>query len=524
LGRAAIFNLLTERLISVTDVDARRECLSLPQLYERLAADAVASFPALRPHQRHAWHALLCQLGALACIKNGLSEPPRDASDWLAALRALTPDYPDDEPWRLVTVPDKPAFLQPPQAKLDGFKPLATPDELDMLVTAKNHDVKAARLATADLDDWLFALVTLQTMEGFLGRGNYGVSRMNGGFANRPGFSIAPPGGVGAHMMRDIRRLIAIRDDVLERYEQFDEDGLALIWLEPWDGATSLSPRALDPYYIEICRRVRLIEQGGRLSALAAGSKAARISFGKDHKGDTGDPWTPLEVKGESHKALTIDARGLSYKRLSDILFENGFSHAPLQQIGPDDRPDCEYVLVCRALARGQGRTDGLHERRIIVPPKAVACFRSSELDPLGNLSKARIEQAGKVRSALRYGLMILFQNGPDRDGFKPRDSSSAHRVERFLDAFEKDVDRDFFNRLFVEFEAECGTDKHEARRLWLLDLRRRAESIIRTAEGGSPQSTLRRYRAFVRAERSFRESFYKNLGDYFRKERPDAA
>jgi CRISPR system Cascade subunit CasA len=62
-----------------------------------------------------------------------------------------------------------------------------------MLVTAKNHDVKAARLTEAGIDDWLFALVTLQTMEGIGGRNNYGVSRMNGGFANRPGFSIAPP-------------------------------------------------------------------------------------------------------------------------------------------------------------------------------------------------------------------------------------------------------------------------------------------------------------------------------------------
>ena len=422
-----------------------------------------------------------------------------------------------------MTAPDKPAFLQPPQAKLDGFKPLATPDELDMLVTAKNHDVKAARLATADLDDWLFALVTLQTMEGFLGAGNYGVSRMNGGFANRPGFSIAPPGGVGAHAMRDMRRLIAIRDELLKEYEEFDENGLALVWLEPWDGTKSLRPKVLDPYYVEICRRVRLIEMDGRLSALAAGSKVARIAFGKDTNGLTGDPWTPLEVKDEDQKALTIDARGFSYKRLSDILFENGFRQAPLQRLGPDD-PDGEYNLICRALARGQGKTEGLHERRIVVTPKAAACYRSAELAPLGNLAQARIDQAGKVRSALRYGLMTLFQNGPGREDFKPRDQSSAHRAEPFLYAFEGEVDRDFFDQLFTEFEAEGDAEKHEDRKVWLDHLRRHAEWILKTAEAGSPQSTVRRYRAFVRAERSFRESFYKNLGDYFQRERPDAA
>ncbi len=238
-----MLNLLVDPIIGVLDADGHRERFSLPEVYVHLAADAVASFPTLRPHQRHAWHALLCQLGALACIRSKLAAPPADAEGWRTSLRDLTPQFPGDEPWMLVTNPDMPAFVQSPVGALGGFKPLDTPDELDMLVTAKNHDVKGARLLTAEPEDWLFALVTLQTMEGFLGAGNYGISRMNGGFANRPGFSISPPGGVGAHVMRDIRRLIAIRDDVLQKNDFFDEDGLALVWLKPWDGASSLSPK-----------------------------------------------------------------------------------------------------------------------------------------------------------------------------------------------------------------------------------------------------------------------------------------
>ena len=64
-------------------------------------------------------------------------------------FRGLTPNYPDDEPWQLV-VDDitKPAFMQPPassKAKEQEYKAaVATPDELDMLVTSKNHDLKAA--------------------------------------------------------------------------------------------------------------------------------------------------------------------------------------------------------------------------------------------------------------------------------------------------------------------------------------------------------------------------------------------
>ena len=344
---------------------------------------------------------------------------------------------------------------------------------------------------------------------------------MNGGFANRPGFSIAPPGGVGAHVMRDLRRLIAIRDDVLNRLDLFDEDGLALVWLRPWDGTNSLSPKELNPYYVEICRRVRLIERDGGMSALAAGSKVARISFGKDANGLTGDPWTPIEAKDGEAKALTVDARGFSYKRLSDILFENGFQHAPLQLIGPGDRQDCAYV----ALARGQGKTEGLHERRIVVPPKAAGYWRSGELEPLAWLSRDRIEQAGKLRSALRYALMVLFQNGPDRADFKPRDPSSDKRAGPFLAAFEAEVDRDFFERLFGEFEADGDAAQHDVRKRWLLYLRERGGRILKTAETGSPASTVRRHRAWVRAEQALNDSFFKAFRNpYFPKADAHAA
>src|ERR1700730_17471179 len=107
-----MFNLLVDPIIGVIDIEGRREHLSLPQLYFKLGVDGIETFSALRPHQRHAWHALLCQLGALACLKSGLSAPTKDADSWRTALRALTPEFPGDEPWMLVTRPNKPAFLQ----------------------------------------------------------------------------------------------------------------------------------------------------------------------------------------------------------------------------------------------------------------------------------------------------------------------------------------------------------------------------------------------------------------------------
>lgn len=91
-------------------------------------------------------------------------------------------------------------------------------DALDMLVTSKNHDLKGARLRRAEPDDWLFALVSLQTQEGFLGAGNYGISRMNGGFASRPGVGVAPVGSWGVRWAADTRVLLSQRDVIAEQH------------------------------------------------------------------------------------------------------------------------------------------------------------------------------------------------------------------------------------------------------------------------------------------------------------------
>ena len=516
-----MFNLLIDPVVRIVPKGGGEKCLALPELYLALGVDAVGSFTALRPHQRHAWHALLCQLGALACVRSGLAKPPADAEGWRLALRNLTPDFPTDEPWQLVSPLDKPAFLQSVVGAVDGFKPLATPDELDILVTAKNHDVKGARLVGAQPDDWLFALVSLQTMEGFLGAGNYGVSRMNGGFSNRPGFSIAPPGGIGAHVRRDIERLMDLRE---KTPDVFDEDGLALVWLKPWDGVASLKPNQLDPYYIEICRRVRLVAQNGRIHALASGSKAARIAFGKEAKGLTGDPWTPIEDSDGEAKALTIDARGFSYRRMSDILFRRGFAPAPLQEVSFGDDADGPATLVARALARGQGKTEGLHERRILATRKIVRMLADGRTGENEIPAKRRVDQAGLVGKALWIGLMMLFQNGPN--DLKLGDRNSNNRTRPFLDRFEAEIDRDFFEALFEEVEAESAAAKRETCAAWLDELRHRAFELLKAAAAGSPSSSIRRHRAWVRAESAFHNSFFKSFRDpYFPKDdRHDAA
>lgn len=500
--------LLTDPLIRVRLRDGSETVLSLPRLYEVLAADRIESFPGLRPHQRHPWHALLAMLGALACLRAGRVEPPADAEGWARLLRGLTPEYPGDEPWSLVAPDDKPAFLQPVVGPAADLKPVPTPDALDMLVTARNHDLKSARMDAALPDDWLFALVTVQTAEGFLGAGNFGVSRMNGGFANRPGVGLAPPGGLGAHVMRDIRRLVALEDKILERYDLYDPEGLALLWLIPWDGTVSLPRRGLHPYYVEICRRIRLVEDRGQLSARAGNSRVARIAMTKEEAGVTGDPWTPLVTAEGSVKAMTVDRSGFHYRRLSDILFQVGCEAAPLQKFGPEEKGP-GWTLVCRALVRGRGKTEGFHERRVPIPARIVARMKAGEAASIGASAQDRIRQAAAVRSCLRFGLMTLFQNGPEPSAYQAQHQPSARRAEPFLDQFQRRVDADFFEKLFAEASADSREDREAIRKAWLDDLADRARAVLRAAESGSPTSAVRRHRAMVRAESAFNKAFF---------------
>ncbi|MFN3615731.1 MAG: hypothetical protein ACK4WC_14375, partial [Rubrimonas sp.] len=250
-----MLNLLLNDAISIDAADGRRR-VSLPGLLAALTADGVSAFPRLRPHQRHAWHAFLAQLGAVALHAAEEATPPDTADGWRALLRGLTPDHPDDAPWTLVVDdPGRPAFMQPP-APPDApapKTPIPTPDALDVLVTSRNFDVKRAVAADAEPEDWVFALVSLQTMEGFLGAGNYGVARMNGGFSARPFLGLAPAdGGPGAHLRRDWRAMLAARAAIADANGYPEQGGKALLWLEPWDGRRCLRMDRLDPYFIEV--------------------------------------------------------------------------------------------------------------------------------------------------------------------------------------------------------------------------------------------------------------------------------
>ncbi len=491
-----MLNILTEPLIRVATASETR-LSTLPEVYAALIADAVETFPALRPHQRHAWHAFLVQLGAMAMQKAGTESPPADAAEWAELIRGLTPDWPDDEPWHMV-VEDitRPAFMQPPATspgKETEYKnTLVTADELDMLVTSKCHDLKSSVASQGSIDDWLFALVTLQTMEGYGGAGNHGISRMNGGLGSRPAFSLAPPGGIGAHVRRDISALLTIYPAGREKHN--------LLWVLPWDGARleGLLLNDLAPYYIEVCRRVRLRSgENGQLHGIKASSKAARIE-GKELKGRTGDPWTPFNPNRDG-LPLTLANGGFTYKRVNEYLFD--WQLPDLLKPTPDELRSGETMqLVARGMVRGQGKTEGYYERRVPIRSKAkTAMLRrngSDSAEDLGTIAQERINQVGIVQRILRHAVATFIARGEAGDA-NAEQRSLANPWANKLDVI---VDADFFDALQDEFEHDDRIERERVRKTWLMNgkdgIVDHARSILSEATDSLPCPAIHRYRA----------------------------
>jgi len=480
-------------MIEWRDGDGNTHRGTLFAAFAALATGAAWSFPALRPHQREPWHAFTVQVAALALIRAETDALPDTEEGWRDLLLGLTPDAP--EAWELV-VDDwsRPALLQPPvvaPGDRAAYKNrLPTPDALDMLVTAKNFDLKQERMADADDQHWLFALVTLQTTEGFLGAGNYGISRMNGGFASRMTLGLRPGGGgAAAAFRRDVGRLVADADKGRRR-------DAGLLWTIPWDGTVSLGLDALDELYVEICRRVRLRRAPGGIEALAAGSKVSRIAY-KELGGNTGDPWAPMTIDTKKDSltfgkpvSVTATAAGFGYARMARLLDAARTTPSPLLRPGEGEVVE-DATIVAAALVRGQGKTEGLHRR-------AVRWQGDADPDRVGKTARTRAEEAGEAGQRLRRALISLVQGGPDKARLD--DDAAKRKTEPWVHRFNEAVDAEFFD---APFWSEVAGDDANHRDRWRRRLRAIAEDVFEVAAEAAPRTEVRRVRARVRS-RSF--------------------
>lgn len=504
--RGKVLNLLNEPLIQVRRTGgAAIERVSLPELLVLLANDAVASYPALRAHQRFAWHAFLVQLAAIALHRADRTDPPASAEAWADLLRALTPDHPDDAPWCLVAPHDRPAFLQAavPGGDVGAFKPVPSPDALDMLVTSRNHDLKRAAMVTPELDDWLMALITVQTMDGGLSGSYRGIARMNSDYGSRPCVSVRPEGGPGAWFVRDVRTLLRCRADIAQTHSYPAIGGHALLWVTIWDGKGPVYRRdQLDPLFIEICRRIRFeVGMDDRIGCLKSTNKS--LIEGGFRGGITGDPWAPINIGDE--KIFTINKHPrLGYRQCIDLMDGALFHPSPLQLVSGDD-PEDGLSVYAAAMVRGPGKTAGYHERRITISKAVKRLLSVGAADQIAAAGHARAELVGKLSyQVLQPALRCLLSNGKEVKRTTPKQPQSDP-AKRWLDQLDRFADVEFFPALWQELEVFEETERERIRNTWLQDLIERAEAILGEACRAVPLASIHRYRARTRAKGRFR-------------------
>ena len=512
------FNVLEEPIVRVELTTGAQDAMTLPEVYGGLAADRIETFPALRAHQVPAWHAFLVQIAAMGLEALGCADRiGDDERDWAEALRALTPNWPSDEPWCLVAPPTQPALLQAPVPISDLVKyekelknHVTSPDTLDMLSTAKNHDLKADRMRHAAPDDWMFALVSLQTQEGVMGRGNYGIARMNSGYGNRSYVSFRPSeASAGASFRRDLDALFAAQNALWDEAGALGlaaEEATALLWTVPWSGRETMPISRLHPLFVEVCRRVRLEFHGGALFARLGNSDNSRVDA-KHLKGNLADPWTPIELS-DSPKALSVTQKGFTYQHMNELLFGSKQRSWRLPILARPRGRETELgsQFVAAGIARGQGKTEGFHQRIVDIPPKAAALLETGD-HAVSKRAQERARQAADVQGkCLRPALIALVQKGPSEPTWdKP---SNASLTQQWLIRFDKAVDRIFFTDLWDSLDM----NDDEAASAWCRTLSHFSRDTLEAASEAAPRADERRVMARARASNLLEGSLHKHL------------
>jgi CRISPR system Cascade subunit CasA len=193
------------------------------------------------------------------------------------------------------------------------------------------------------------------------------------------------------------------------------------------------------------------------------------------------------------------------------VLFSGDYSAGVAGRLQPSDRDGS--LFVASVLVRGQGKTEGLHERLLPIPARVRSLLASSEgTSRIGGLAKQRVEVVTTARrSVLHPALCALLQGAPEKLDFRD------DRTDVWTAQLDRAVDAIFFERLWRDLEREPA----EADRAWTGEVIAIARAILERAIRGAPVPAARRYRALAAAERIFGGAVRRKFPDLTLKEEP---
>ena len=172
--------------------------------------------------------------------------------------------------------------------------------------------------------------------------------------------------------------------------------------------------------------------------------------------------------------------------------------------------------LVARAMVRGQGKTEGYHERIIPLRPKTVRLFgRAGGTFRNWAISQGSVSnKSGIVQRILSHAIQVFAARG-NADKISPEHRALARP---WLNKLDEIIDRTFFEHLQTEFDTDDNEERQSIRNRWLLNNNRdgvvdHARSILHNAEASLPSPAMYRYRARVNAEGLFEGRLRGNAG-----------
>ena len=311
--------------------------------------------------------------------------------------------------------------------------------------------------------------------------------------------------------VRDVQRLLAMAREGGVGVV----GGPALLWCLDWPEGRQIDLRDLDPWFIEVCRRVRLKGARGTISAIQANSRTSRTDA-KAFKGNLGDPWAPVH-KTEG-KSLTLSGGDFDYTRLCELLFSGNWSAPLLALHGRDE--DGDMLLVAEALSRGNSKTEGFKSRVVPVPGRVVPLL---SLPTVATFSKAQMDEIAVFDAALRDAIALVAAGGK-RDGIK---KGHFQRSVPARKRFDRAADRLFFPHLWNRVAANEARDvdaEGTAKIQFLKSLRDAAAAQLKFALPAIPCPTIQRPRAEARARRAFYARVRREHPILFYKEDADVA
>lgn len=467
-----MYNLLEEPLLSAGMTGGETVHLSLPELLAEMKSERVTDLRGAQAWQETMAHPFLVQVAAMTEMRYGECT---SAEAWAEGLEKLGEGA---RAWELVgDDPREPAFLQPPmpdegeseEEALDRFKintgtqtgsgaegvprlsglreedlrevKFRTPDEMGVIYQSTSHVWKKERMKAAKPEHWFYALIEDQTFNGYAGRGNYGIVRMNSGYGNRPVMGLCPlPDTAGRWFARDLkvcRR--AYGEGEMPPYVKGKRGGIPLLWTIPWDEEVEVED--CDPLFVEVARRNRLVETEEGIRGLFRVSNGYRVekSSAEIKRGVTGDPWTPTTGKRAKKMRQYTPELDRAVKA-QKILF--GEDIDPSVCLKPMDEETGSMALKLFGLIRGQGKTEGVFHTRYTIGQAGVEMMKSNP-DLLRDRAEAIEEILGEKRTEIGRVFYRVFGD---------REAASAQQDE-FQQAFGDRADEIVFDALFQPSE-----------------------------------------------------------------------